>query len=257
MYVVAIRNATDDEAGARALAEALGKSAYEARSRLRAPGGGPAVVAHFADGEPAADLSARLDAAGFEVLCLAGEEVESENSRFAAVRFSLTDDTLQVGTARGDSQEVSYDEIDTMISGFGIIQHKGQETVRERTFSPGLAFLTGGLKMTKVSEKKVETRVESRERFLHLYALGHLPIVLRESKLDYTSLGPRLQPSQAANFARLSDELRRRCPSATRDDRLLHRQGQAQLLGPSLIPEEHLDIAISLLAQTLRRADKG
>ncbi|HVT14839.1 MAG TPA: hypothetical protein VHQ90_01495 [Thermoanaerobaculia bacterium] len=49
-------------------------------------------------------------------------------------------------------------------------------------------------------------------------------------------------------------ELRRRCAQAVYDARLAKRGGQAQLLGPTLAPQRHLDVAISVLARALRPA---
>ncbi len=76
----------------------------------------------------------------------------------------------------------------------------------------------------------------------------------RESELLYRSLGGVLHPSRAANFAQVVSEVRRRCPQAVYDERLASRPGQAQLLGPSLAPAQHLDVAISVLAGALRPA---
>lgn len=70
--------------------------------------------------------------------------------------------------------------------------------------------------------------------------------------LTYESFGPRRQPSRAANFAVLVAELRRRCPAAVYDERLLTRAGQARVLGPALSPGEHRDVAITLLVRVLR-----
>jgi hypothetical protein len=53
------------------------------------------------------------------------------------------------------------------------------------------------------------------------------------------------------NFTYLISELRRRCPDALYDERLLSRAGQVALLGPSLNPEEHLIVATALLRKVL------
>ena len=54
------------------------------------------------------------------------------------------------------------------------------------------------------------------------------------------------------NFAYLISELRRFCPGAKYDDRLLNRVGQVRLLGPTLNPETNLDLAIDILAASRR-----
>jgi hypothetical protein len=65
-------------------------------------------------------------------------------------------------------------------------------------------------------------------------------------------LGAALQQTRQANFSYLLEELRRHRADARYDDRLLTRAGQVQLLGPSLSPEQYLDIATSLLAKLLK-----
>jgi hypothetical protein len=62
-----------------------------------------------------------------------------------------------------------------------------------------------------------------------------------------------MQASAALNFAYVADEVRRSAPRARYDDRLTGYAAQARLLGSStLSPERHLDVAISVLARTLR-----
>jgi hypothetical protein len=114
-----------------------------------------------------------------------------------------------------------------------------------------MALLTGGLKMTKTTEKTLESTTQTREGFFHLYAGEQQTLVFREGGLVYDSLGTALQLTRQANFSYLITELRRRSPGACCDDRLLTRAGQVQLLGPVLSPENHLDIATSLLAKLL------
>jgi hypothetical protein len=101
----------------------------------------------------------------------------------------------------------------------------------------------------KTTEQKI---MEQREGFLFVYAEGGLPLVFREGALDYSSLGPALQPSRTANFTALLAELRRRSSQARFDDRLTTRAGQIQLLGPALDVQRYIGVAIELLARVLR-----
>lgn len=52
----------------------------------------------------------------------------------------------------------------------------------------------------------------------------------------------------------LATELRQRCPQAAWDERLMRRAAQQQLLGPTLGADEHLDLAIALVAASARIA---
>ena len=126
------------------------------------------------------------------------------------------------------------------------------QTTENRKFSAGRALMTGGLVASKTTRKLEKVTTEQRDDFLHLYGDGRPPLVFRASAVTYQSLGPALQPSISANFNYLVETLRRACVHAPYDERLTNRQARARVLGPSLT-ENHLDIAISLLARVLRR----
>jgi len=106
--------------------------------------------------------------------------------------------------------------------------------------------------MTKSKSHEVISEAKDRERFLYIYAPDRQAVVFREYALQYDSLGRALQLSLAANFNHVVAELKRLSPDAMFDDRLLNRANQAQMLGPLFKPEEHLDIATSLLAKVFR-----
>jgi len=253
MHIVAIYNLpSEKENCAETLAAALKTTAYEAISRLKAPGRGPFVVGVFSAIEQAGELSARLRANGFDAILLKDDEIEGNAVRFVVRKFRLSGDALIVESRTGESLAVDYDGIDLIIRGNSIAQTTVTETVKEKKFDPGMALLTGGLKMTKTREKSLESATQTREGFFHLYAGDQQTLTFREGGLVYDSLGAALQPTRQANFSYLLEELRRRGTNAHYDDRLLGRAGQVQLLGPSLSPEEHLDIATSLLAKLLR-----
>jgi len=114
-----------------------------------------------------------------------------------------------------------------------------------------MALLTSGLKMTKTTEKNLESTLETRKGSFTCMR-GSANAHFREGRLTYEALGIAMQPTRQANFVYLLEELRRHSPEAIYDDRLMNRAGQVQLLGPSFSPEKHLNIATSLLAKVLR-----
>jgi hypothetical protein len=131
------------------------------------------------------------------------------------------------------------------------LERKRTETTERRQLSLGRAVLTGGLMVTKtVKTSKSEVQIDVAG-FLHLYPAAGPPLVFRQGDLNFAGLGKELQPSVAANFTRLVAVLRELCPKARYDERLATPPGQARLLGPSLPPASHLDVAITLLSQTL------
>ena len=253
MYITAIHNLPQNkEALAETLAAALGATVYEALSRLRPPGTGPFVVGVFAAIGPAEELVKRLRAGGFEVALLKEDEIETEAAGFIVRKFRFSSEALIVESREVESLAVDYSSIDLIIRGTSIEQSTVTETVKEKKFDPGMALLTSGLKMTKTTENNLESTLQTREGFFYLYAGDQQRLIFREGGLAYDSLGIAMQPTRQANFVYLLEELRRHSFEAIYDDRLMNRSGQVQLLGPSLSPEKHLNIATSLLAKVLR-----
>ncbi len=253
VHIVAIHYAPGaGESLAGALAEAQGKTLYEARTRLSDPHGGPAVVGNFAEIEPAWAFAGRLRADGIDPILLAPEDVESDADRLVVRGFELHESGITAVSRRGRTAEIAYGEIDLLLRGVRIDQRTLVQRTEKRKLSPVRAIITGGMVVTKATSKAEQVTTEEREDFFHLYAGGHPPLAFHAADLNYQSLGPAVQHSSAANFAYLVDALRRSLPQVHYDERLTSRQGRARVLGPSLT-ENHLDIAVSLLARVLRR----
>jgi hypothetical protein len=257
VLVLAIYNLRGNETLlARQLATVLRKTVYEASSRVRAPGGGPSVIASFAAPRAAHETAAVLTACGFDTLLLDDGAIEADERRFLVRRFELGTDAMIV-ESRGARLEVPYPHIDLLLRGVQITARRPAAATPAggtRKISLARAALTGGLILTKPVHPARRQAIEERQGFLHLYGRGLPPLVWREGELLYRSLGGVLHPSREANFAQVVSELRRRCPHAAYDERLASRSGQAQLLGPALSPAQHLDVAISVLAGALRSA---
>lgn len=239
------------EALAAPLAEALGGTLYEARARLGDPEGGPAVVATYGEIEPAWACTGRLRANGFAPILITPEEVESNASRFVVRSFTLQGEGIAAVSRRGETTEIAFREIDLFLKGTRIDERTEVKTTEQRKFSAGRALLSGGLMLTKKTRKVEQVTTEERDDFFQLYSDGSPPVVFHASGLNYQPLGPPLQPSVAANFARLVEILRQGAPQARYDERLANRAGRARILGPSL-KDRHLDVAVSLLARVLR-----
>jgi len=252
VHIVAIRDLEPGfEAKAAALAPVFGTTPAALAARLGAAGRGPVVVATAAEAASAARLAAAVDAAGFRSLLLAPEDLEVEAARFVARAPAFRDNTLALESRQGEVLLLECGSVALILRGTMDRSTLEAVTTRERKFSLGKALLTQGLAVTKSVEKTSLRSVGAREGFAHLYAPGQRPAVLRESELAYEAFGPLRQPSRAANFTVLVAELRRRCTGAAYDDRLLSRAGHLRLLGPTLPPEDYLDVAVTLLARTL------
>jgi hypothetical protein len=253
VYIVAIDNLGEDREGiARALSEALGTAFYDALVRVRVPGKGPLIVAVYKEKNTALERAEKLGAAGFRTLVLGHDEVETDEMRIIIRKFFFGDSELEIEARTGDTVRIEYALITMIVRGTRIVQNTETETVKGRKFDAGRAILSGGLITTKSVKITQQSTTEVREGFMHIYSCNQHPLVFLESALLYDSLGPALQMTRTANFAFVLAELRRRCPGAVYDGRLVSKAEQSRLLGSMFEPERHLDIAVSLLSRSLR-----
>ncbi len=255
MHVVAIHSMNKDkETLANSLAAVLKVTLYEALTRLRAPGNGPLTVAVFAEKERAEQFVQQLHSAEFKAVVLTADEIDTAACVWIVRRFSLGELKLHVETEKDGNLDISFQDIDLILRGIRISRGTTTEILKERSINLGRAVLSGGMMITKTTKTTRDVTTEVRERFVNLYA-GDVPtIIFRENALDYNSLGSARKPSRSENFTYLVAELRRCCPGARYDERLMNRAAQAVLLGSLFNPEEQLVIATALLAKVLREA---
>lgn len=237
---------------AQALAAALEVTAFDARQRLI--GGGPAVVASFADPHQARALAEKLQKSGFAGFVLDSSAVRSGAGCFIVRRFELREGALRIEAADGRRGEIAYGEIDLLLQCTCIAGHTESRTMTERKFSMGRTLLAGGVPLAKKVKRQEEVTTEEREEAIYLFAGRRPPVVFPQNGLVYDGLGATMKLSRELNFAYLKSELRRLSPDAVHDERLLKRPGQVGLLGPTLNPETNLDLAVRILARSLRRA---
>jgi hypothetical protein len=248
MNILAVYNVGKDVDGpAKILAQALGKTVYEARVRLLACGTCPLAVALFQEQEKAEESAATLNANGVATLILREEEIESDSARFIARKFELNKESFYVQSRQEESLTLPWEEIRLILLGSSIVIQSDKEIVKERKFSLGRAIATQGLMMSKTVKRTVTTKEQVRERLMFVYSQRQPTVALRETAMLYDSLGKAMQPARAANFTYVVGELIKLSSQAHFDDRLLTRAGQLQVLGPMLVPEEHLDTAAALL----------
>jgi hypothetical protein len=256
MHVVAIHGWQEETpALAQALAAALGVTAYEARQRLI--GGGPAVVATFADPQQARALAAKLQQGGLATFAVDAAAVRFCTDCFAVRRFLPGDHSIRVETSEGRSRDIAHAEIELLLRTSRITAHAETETTVGRKFSLGRAALTGGLAVTRKVKRQAEVTAEERDEELYLFAGNGAPVVFAGNSMHYEGLGATMKPSREMNFHHLVTELLRLCPGAGYDDRLARRAGQVHLLGPLLAPEAFLPLAVEILARSLRRSGDG
>jgi hypothetical protein len=251
MHVVVIHGWKAETAElVQALSAALGITVFEARQRIS--GGGPAVAANYADPGQALALAKRLNQGGIATLIVEAAEDRGPARSFIVRRFELGESFMRVETGEGQQMEIPYGEIDLLLPATSIAEYSEKKTVTGRKFSLGKTIMAGGIPMSKRVERQEEVTIEERSKVLYLYAGNRLPIVFSQNHMIYDGLGKAKKLTRELNFTYLISELRRLSPKAVYDDRLRNRAGLVRLLGPALDPETNLDLAVEILARTLR-----
>lgn len=253
MHIVAVHGWQQDEAAvAKTIADSQGILVFEARQKIS--GGGPAVLASFADSNQAEALASRLCQDGIPALLIDTQAVRNRKQPFHVRRFVLGAQGLRLESSAGEICDIDYGTLELLLvatCSAGQTQTIG--TVTERKFSLGKTLLAGGVPMTKkVTSEQILTS-EARDETLWLYAGGQTMAIFDRTAMNYDGLGAAMKMTRDLNFAHLKSELRRLAPQAGFDDRLLKRAALVRLLGPALSPETNLDLAFEILARSLSR----
>lgn len=190
-----------------------------AECRMRLAGEPPLAFARLPDAEAEA-LAQRLRSKGWTIgtcpLPPPGDE-----GRLVARTVELLPGEVRVSPRSGEPVVLRDADIAVMLRGLRSATETSSRTVKERKLAPGSALLTGGLKLTKVSQREVKSVTESVEHFLFLYDRAGRCAALYDSQLAFGSLGQDIQPTRLGNMQLITGTLRRRAPQARFDDRLL------------------------------------
>jgi hypothetical protein len=111
--------------------------------------------------------------------------------------------------------------VTTILRGLRASRSEVRRTERSTSFSPGTAVLTGGLRTTRSSARTVRSSEEVVEQVILLYARGGRAATLAESQLDFSCLGPGMQPTSSGNMQELARRLREQAKGAYYDERLV------------------------------------
>jgi len=136
-------------------------------------------------------------------------------------RFALEPSDLRLTTRDGEALTLPWDEVRLVLRGIRIARTTSEHTETARKLALGRAVLTGGLVMTKKSTSTVRGSEEESEQFILVHGRTGQRVMLGEKALEFSGLGPLLQPARTANIGVLAQELRRRTPLAFHDDRLV------------------------------------
>jgi len=255
VFVVAIYGWREETAEmAQALAGALGIMAFEARQRLI--GGGPSVVASFADQQQARQLADKINCSGIKTLLVDASLVRLRDCFVIVRRFEFAERGLKIETHTGQQETLPYAEIELLLTGTSVVGYNETKTVVEKKFSLGKTLLSGGIPMTTKVERQEDVSSEESEQVLYLYSHDRPAAIFSLNGLSYDGFGAEMKLSRNLNFAHLISQLRQLATGALFDDRLQNRINQTRLLGPAQGREASLDLATEILARCLL-ADSG
>ena len=250
MFVVAIYGWREETPQmVQALADALGIIVFEARQRLI--GGGPSVVAGFADQQQASVLAEKVGRVGIKALIVDAAAVRLRSCFFIVRRFKFEDRVLKIEADNGQQETISYAQMGLIITGTSVVGVSQTKTTVEKKFSMGKTLLAGGIPMTKMVKHQEKVSDEESEEILYLYAHDRPTAVLSLNGMNYDGFGAEMKLSRKLNFSHLVSQLRLHAPGAVFDDRLLNRSNQIRLLGSVQGREAGLDLAAEILARCL------
>jgi len=217
MHLVAsIKKASDLEAAVAALEASAAMTKAEARMRL-APEP-PALLARLPP-EVAAGVVTALGRAGLPALAV-DEDVPSDSERLQVRGFAFEAGSGQFNSRTGEALAVPWDDVRLVLRGVRTSRTTTEHTETRQKLAPGRAVLTGGLVFTKKTTSTIRNVQEDSEQFLLVHT-DAVRLILAEQALEFSGLGPLLQPARTANLNVLQQELQRRTTRAFHDDRLL------------------------------------
>jgi len=215
--VAIVRTPTRPDEAARAVADVTGLTLAEARMRL-APEP-PALLARLEPDEADA-LVVSLRKAGLAALAV-DIRVPTDKDRTVARSLSFESTGMTFTSRSGHALQVLWPDVLAILRGLRASRSDVERTEKSKSFSVGAAVATGGLKMTRTATRTVRSSEEVTEQVILVYARDGRAAMLSEYELDFSCLGPRMQPSSTGNIVDLARRLRDEAKGAFYDERLL------------------------------------
>lgn len=236
------------------LAADLGVTAYECGVLLR--GAKPVIILRTDDPNRANDIVTRVRGRGNDVVVLDLADVTWNEQMFRPKSFRFEGEEL-VGQAASEERRLPFADIFALVR--AVHTTESTETVMTRVTSPsfGRAAMTGGIKVTKTTERETSRTEQSKEPVLYVFRGTEAPWLLASQYLRYEGLGPDLEVSKTANFEVLLRVLRERMPMVPFDTRLLQVRPAATVMNPgskaiTMSSAHPIDILAHVVASSLK-----
>jgi len=217
MFIVAIveMKGQADEV-ARALASELATTPYELKLAFNA--GLPAVIQVTADEAQAQTTAQAIRRHGHWSIVCDRQQVVASSDMTTLRNFHFEPSALV--PEEGSSLRLEYQEVTALLRANHRTASETTEQVKERKLRPVMAVMTGGLVLSKTTERTVTSNTTRNEQVLYLFSRTQPPWLLRERSAQYLGLGAQLSASSFENFGTTIQQLRQRCTSGAYDERL-------------------------------------
>lgn len=249
MYLVALADlATSPDEEAPLLARDLGVSAYDARGLLS--GERPKVILRTPDQQRARALLGALRERRHGAVAFDARAIVPAAAMVNVGDFRFEPESMC--TDRGEA--LAYSDVLAILRGVRSHHQSSSKVVKERKFAVGAAIASGGLILTKKSEREVTTRSETREQIIFIIRKsGMTPWLIAEQRACFEGLGAEMAPSVTENLVRFLSALRSRAQAATYNDSLMRFRAGNDGVGH----EERLAEQVHALALTISRLGAG
>jgi hypothetical protein len=214
--MVGLARSVEEEAPA--LAADLGLTTYETAMMLRAPP--PVIVLRSDDRARTLDVLGRIRSRGHIAVACDLEQVVSSEDMFRPKAFRFEHGDL-VGVGNGEERRLALADVFALLRANHVTRTEDIVKSRERKLSLGRAALTGGVLMTRATEREQKRVIHEREAVLYVFGIDGVPWLLLSTYMRYDGLAQDMRPSKTENFEVLIRTLREQAPSAVFDTRLL------------------------------------
>jgi hypothetical protein len=211
----------------------------------------PRVLFTGLDAASAPAMIQGLEALGFVVMTLEATAVTTDRERAVARRIEFANGSVIVADREGRTHACPPSSISLLQRGTRTSTTSEKVTTSERKVDVGRALMSGGLLLTKTTEKTSIKTTQNAEAFLLVQRSdGEPDLVLYERRIDYAGLGAEMQPASRGNLETVWTKLKAMAPSLV-DDRV-NRSGFVS--GLPTTAADPVDLALFLVALARRAA---
>jgi len=199
----------------------------------------------------APDTIQGLQSLGFVVLTLEAGSAPTDRERVIARRIEFANGSVCITDREGRTHACAPSSISLLQRGTRTSTTSEKVTTSERKIDVGRAVMTGGLMLTKTTEKTSIKTTQNAEAFLLVQRNDAEPdLMLYERRIDYAGLGAEMQPVSRGNLETVWTKLKAMAPALV-DDRV-SRPGFVS--GLPTTADDPVDLALFLVALARRAA---